>query len=350
MGYDTRYSYININDDNIDNIDSNALYGYGQLTSFIIKSNSLTIIDLGIFKGSVNLDSLSFTSSSLIKITNLENIKFPNLKYLSVSGNISKSIEIGNNVINAMRNLTYLELYSQLNPLKPNQLSALTNLKSFEMRTSNQTSITKAMFNGLTSLEMIRLSGNHIKTIDVHTFESMSKLFFLALNSNSITSFEYLQIPKSLVGLLLYENNMNYFALSRTMGVISYLRINDNRFRSFKSMDFTFLANLINIDLSNNPHAYPYEIAGHLKPLVNLTQALLSNLSISSIDADYFKYNRKLELIDLSRNNISRIDNSAFIGLDNLKTIDLSNNPFLPTANIQNLCPATAIQCQVVYY
>ena len=60
-------------------------------------------------------------------------------------------------------------------------------------------------------------------------------------------------------------------------------------------MDFTFLANLKVLYLGYNPHDYPYEIPGHLKPLVNLESVDLTNLSISSLDSNYFKNNTKLK-------------------------------------------------------
>ena len=118
----------------------------------------------------------------------------------------------------------------------------------------------------------------------------------------------------------------------------------------FKSMDFTFLSGLTNLDLSNNPHAYPYEIAGHMKPLVNLSLVGLANLSISSIDSSFFEKNTELSVISLEYNNISVIpfntfsnlkflhsfnltynqisflDNRTFVSLNNIGTIDFSLN------------------------
>ena len=188
---------------------------------------------------------------------------------------------------------------------------------------------------------------------------------------------------------------MNYFALSRTMGVLEILDISRNRFRSFKSMDFKFLANLKELYLSNNPHAYPYEIPGHLKPLANLQRVDLLNLSISSIDSNYFKNNTKLKtilldqnkissidyrafnhlkdleyinlsynnltqiapgtfanlpnlnVVDLKNNKITHLDSSVFAGSNNLGLISLMYNPNLTTTNIQSLCPPAASNCRV---
>lgn len=280
LGYNTQSMSIFITDNSIDSIDSNALNGFDKLTSFNINSEGVTSLDLEIFKGAVNINLIWLQLKSLNKLTNSRNVKLPSLRSLYLSTNL--------------------------------------------------TSLNKALFNAFPSLTFFSTGYfgyfSTLKTIDVHAFESLSNLTSLDLRYNLITAFEYLQIPKNLEAISLSWNSMNYFALSRTMGVLKSLDISNNRFRSFKSMDFTFLANLTYLDLSDNPHAYPNEISGHLKPLVNLNNVNLANLSISSIDSNFFKFNTKIMHVFLSRNKISRVENGSFIGLTDLITIALDSN------------------------
>ena len=127
-----------------------------------------------------------------------------------------------------------------------NQLGYNTQSTYININDNNIDKIVANSLNGYGNLRFLYI-GNGIKTIDVHAFEFLSNLSTLYLDKNLITGFEYLQIPKQLSSLILRQNNMNYFALSRTMGVLSTLDIGYNRFRSFKSMDFTFLANLTSL-------------------------------------------------------------------------------------------------------
>ena len=284
FGYNTQSTSIGINDNKIENIDPNAFIGYERLEYLTITSTNLLTIDLEVFKYiATSIKQLSLEVRSLNKFTNSKNVKLPYL--------------------------TSFSLYSNL------------------------TSLNKAMFNAFPALYWFEVADyanfnftGSIKTVDVHTFESLSNLSMLSLRSNSITSFEYLQIPRNLKQLFLAYNSMNYFALSRTMGVLDLLDISYNRFRSFKSMDFTFLANLTFLDLSNNPHAYPNEISGHMKPLVNVIHLYLENLSINTIDSNFFKTNTKLQHVYLSYNKISSLDYRAFKGLNDLFTILLYYN------------------------
>ena len=282
LGYNNQSWFININDNNIDSIDPNAFNGYDTLDSIRLDLNSLLTIDLEVFKYAANITGLFLHVPSLNKFTNSKNVKFPYI--------------------------TGLTLYTNL------------------------ISLNKAMFNAFPALRYFRTGeysigySSSLKTVDVHTFESLSNLTNLDLQLNSLTAFEYLQIPKNLKNLNLAGNKMNYFALSRTMGVLDYLDISANRFRSFKSMDFTFLANLTQLDLYSNPHAYPNEFSGHMKPLVKLERIDFRNLSINKIDSTFFKTNTKLKRIDLSYNKISSLDSGAFDGLNDLNTILLNAN------------------------
>ena len=279
--YDFQTSSYYIADNRIDSIDPNTFNGYVDLKSITISSTILLAIDMEVFTNLTNLNYLKLDTPSLNTLTNSKSVKLP----------------------------------------------SLTSLTLF----TNLTSLNKPMFNTFPALVWLYAANfndrlSRIKTIDVHTFESLSNLTEINLRQNLLTGFEYLQIPKNLKTLNLAGNKMNYFALSRTMGVLDFLDISKNLFRSFKSMDFTFLANLTKLDLSYNPHVYPNEISGHMKPLVKLQYVYFNNLSINTIDSNFFKTNTKLKDIYLYYNKISSLDSGAFKGLNDLDSVMLDGN------------------------
>ena len=329
LGYNNKTTDVNIGDFAITDIDPNAFKGYKNLTYFRVQPSGLAKIDLSVFNDSVNLQNILFINNpSLTQITNSKKVVFPSMQSLLLSGCPLNNLD--SNVINSLPNLGSLEINNynnlQLSPLKPNQLSPLKKLGILYISVINQTSLTKDHFTGLNSLGALLFTNSHIKTIEVHSLLAMPNLTYVDFSNNDITAFEYLQIPPKVNQLRLSGNKMNYFMLSRTMGFVELLLLDNNLFRSFKSMDFTFLSNLTYLDLSNNPHAYPNEIAGHMKPLVNLYYIGLSNLSILSIDSNFFKQNIKLNSIYLSKNKISNISYNAFINLKQLSSLDLSYN------------------------
>ena len=312
---------------NITDIDPEAFKGCTLLTKLYFNYNPLTKLDLEVFKYSSNLQLLKFMSSNkLTQFTNSKKITVPSLKSLIFYGTPLASLD--SNLIQGLPNVTQfiLNWNADLSPLKPNQLSTWKKLDFMDIRVKNQTSLTKDHFNGLNSLQTLKFWGSTIKTIEVHTLLALPNVTEIDFRGNELRSFEYLQIPEKLTTLSLSGNKINYFMLSRTMGYLRTLILDYNDFRSFKSMDFTFLANLTYLSLRNNPHAYPNEIAGHMKPLVNLNYISLSNLSINSIDSNFFKQNSKLYSIDLSMNKISVLPFNTFNQLKNLSNLIFSYN------------------------
>lgn len=329
LGYNNQSSDVNIGSFNITDIDPNVFKGYTNLTRFAIGPSRLSKIDLGMFKDSVKLQEIVLTTNpSLIELTNSKKIVFPFMRRLFIWG--CSLTNLDSNVISALPNLTNLETpfdnwYKPLR-LEPHQLSSLKKLSYLYIGMRNQSSLTKEHFSGLNSLTDILFLDSHIKTIEVHTLLALPNLVYADFSNNDITAFEYLQIPPKLIQLKLSGNKMNYFMLSRTMENIKFLYLDNNLFRSFKSMNFTFLVNVIVLDLSNNPHAYPNEIGGHMKPLVNLYGVWLNNLSISAIDSNFFKYNKMLASIFMNNNKISAISHDAFVNSKRLSDLDLSYN------------------------
>lgn len=327
FGYNNQSLQVYFFGPNITDIDPNAFNGFTKLTQLTIASTKLSKIDLEVFKDAVNLQVLDLTENSLLtQVNNSKRIIFPFMESFTIS--YSGLTVLESSVINAFPNLTTFNcLYAkQLSALKPNQLSPWKKLKGLYITTKNQISLTKEHFNGLNSVESLIFVESNIKTIEVHTLLALPNVTLVDFLDNELTSFEYLQIPEKLTYLSLRGNKINYFKLSRTMGFVRKLYLDFNRFRSFKSMDFSFLTNLTDLFLNHNPHAYPSEIPSHLKYLVNLNHVELMNLSISSIDSNYFKQNTKLEGIYLGYNNISVVPFNTFSYLKNLSTINLISN------------------------
>jgi hypothetical protein len=291
LGYNNQSESIYLVSSGISAIDPNTFKGYTQLKGVTFQGNALTSVDLELFNDSSNvLLGLYFTSNPLTQLTNSKKITFPLLKYLNLIY-CPTMTNLDSNVVNGTPSMESFEYFdynylSQSSPIKPYQLSPWKKLEWLRIEVKNQSSLTKEHLNGLNSLTFLQFTSN-IKTMEVHTLLAIPNVTNVDLSNNQMTSFEYLQIPSKLTILDLHGNRINYFKLSVTIGTVRYLYLNNNLFRSFKSMDFTFLANIWTLMLGNNPHAYPNEIASQLKPLVNIGVIGLNNLSISSIDSNF---------------------------------------------------------------
>lgn len=68
---------------------------------------------------------------------------------------------------------------------------------------------------------------------------------------------------------------------------------------------------------------------------------------IATIESGAFIGLTNLKFIDLAYNNLTQLDSSIFSGCLMLETIFLFNNPNLNRTNLQSLCPTAAIDCKV---
>ena len=223
LGYDNQSLNIYIFENNTTDIDPNAFKGYTQLNYVSLSSNSIKKIDLAVFKDSINLQELDFSFNPLTQFTNSKKIIFPFLRTFFLYDCALESLD--SNVVNALPNITYFDVQNdkQLNPLKPNQLSAWTKLQTLNIVTKNQTSLIKEHFNGLSSLNSLSFRNSNIKTVEIHSLLALPNVTFVDFSNNDIYAFEYLQIPTKLETLYLERNKMNYFMLS-TRKKDKYLR------------------------------------------------------------------------------------------------------------------------------
>ena len=329
FGYNNQSDKISLIGYFITDIDPNAFKGYTQLRMLSLVGLELSKIDLEIFNDSVNLGYLKLSENPLTQLTNSKKIQFPSLRCLFLDNCALNNLD--SNVINALPNLIVLSVKTyhscQLSPLAPNQLSPLKQLQFLFITTRNQRNLTKDHFNGLNSLFLISFERSNIEAIAKDTFSDMPNLTFLDLFNNSLTSLEFIKFPPKIIDLNLGGNRLSHFALSkRTLGAVKKLHLNDNQFIAFRSIDFNQLGNLTFLDLSNNPHACPYELPFQMKPLAKLETVLLVNISLKSIDSFLFKHNYKLTTINVNYNNICDVSYDSFSNLKNLTTLDLSSN------------------------
>jgi carboxypeptidase N regulatory subunit/peroxidase len=148
------------------------------------------------------------------------------------------------------------------------------------MANNQITSIENGVFQELTLLRFLNLSGNRIASIENRAFQGLSSLQVLGLHGNQITSLE----------------NEDFQGLSNLQG----LGLSSNQITSIENGDFQGLGNLQTLVLHGN--------------------------QITSIDDEDFQGLANLKSLNMSGNRITSLENGAFRGLSKLRTLDLSDN------------------------
>lgn len=203
-----------------------------------------------------------------------------------------------------------------------------------------------------TKLEDIDLSENDLQTLPASAFNNLTNLTQLKLRSNRLNAIGSYNLPK-LILLNLSNNEINQLNRSsfRRMPRIKYLDLSGNRITHLGNNCLGKLRDLVTLKLSHNRIAYINIVA--FVYLVKLEELHLDYNSLSdlTIPDKMFQYQLQLRLLNLSGNNLQHlrasllydvhesleylearsndmtlIEESAFINFSKLRGVDLTSN------------------------
>ncbi|CAK8686185.1 unnamed protein product [Clavelina lepadiformis] len=200
----------------------------------------------------------------------------------SISLSYNKLIEFHINDLEIFTNLTKLEVRAnQLQRIvaSPQDDFTIASVTSVHFTHNKLEAIPTMALKSFPNLQALTIYSNKIHTVTDDDFKFNSKLKYLYLGPNPITSFSggWLRKMNQLTGLSLRGSNLEKVPLP-----------------------ISNMSSLIYLDLSGN--------------------------HIDKIDAGAFKNCSKLKWIELSGNNMTALDRDAFRGVHQLKAMDFSDN------------------------
>jgi Leucine-rich repeat (LRR) protein len=218
-----------------------------------------------------------------------------------------------------MKKLT--NLWLRTNQIEIIEKNSFVGLESLEILKLNGNKLkTIQTFNSLMNVIELRLSNNRITHIEENSLKELSQLEKLDLSNNQITfihenTFENL---KDLMELLIDNNQikvLNREIFRDLIGLTSYLNLMSNKIETIESGTFRNLIGLKEISLSYN---HLNKIEKH--SFQNFTSLVLLDLSHNYLDQliDVFDVNVKIEILDLSFNFIKKFENIHSFRLQNL--------------------------------
>lgn len=240
----------------------------------------------------------------------LNNLKWPDYKFLGIYGNFRRSkwrrIEIFPEKMQAQ--MVKLSLAENLiKDITETELKGFNQLKMLNLTQNLIPSINRTTFQGLSTLVNLDLSRNYINKIEGFSFDMLSDLKYLNLSINSIS---YLEKEA-------FHGIYNLTVLDLSYNKLGKLPVEfKNQAKSLKSLY-----------IKNNALEWIPELPNSLK-FLDLSSNDITFLNLGQTD---------LECLDVSYNDLSEID-KAF-QFHNLKVLKASNNNItnLPHVNSKEL-------------
>ena len=225
--------------------------------------------------------------------------------------------------------LTYVNCTcKQIEFIDPTTFHGLLNLTELDLSFNLLRSILKNAFNSLSILKKLSLSNNQITSVDSHTFKSLVNLRALDLSRNHINSLDgsVLSPLKHLQTLNLDSNRLNMVDVDafHSLANLQILTLSFNKLHSIDNL-FQGLSNLQEIYMQSNVIAKVDPKTAFIG-LNNVYKLDLSNNQLSSLASDTFNPLRiPLGSLILNNNKLTVID-ALDLYCCNLESIDLCNN------------------------
>ncbi|XP_018409797.1 PREDICTED: toll-like receptor 5 [Nanorana parkeri] len=231
-------------------------------------------------------------------------------------------------------NVYHLDLsHSFVSQLNPGVFSAFSELLSLDLSFSKISSISKGSFAGLTGLVSLNMSSNILGDITVNSFESLwaSPLQTLDLSVNNIGAIQFRAMDglASLSTLNLRDNALQNIPQGK-LPALTLVLFKQNRISDIYGLT-AFCPNCTFLDLSSN-RLTDLKSLWHILELESLKTLLLSSNKLSCCSAASKSISKsKLHYLDLSDNDLGQIWNSGqcsdiFTNLELLEILSLSKN------------------------
>lgn len=351
----TELSYLNLGYNTIFEIPEYIFVGWGErLQTLLLRNNKITHLHYESFHGlseikeiSLSFNDISITNpyvfenvSSTLKILELSFAVFParsielidpldalipltQLMWLGLDNNNLKVLS--NTSFASMRELSYINLgFNQLISL-PRGLfltDVHRHLVEIDLSYNSLHTISTGDFNNLSDLQIINLQSNKIRVVEKHSFTSMEYLNSIDLSHNHLSniSVEAFAFLPRLRSLNLQHNSLCVFSLTSLHHVSNMsfpLKVNlsHNFIQSFDGNLSSYMY-ISKLDMSFNNIKDPISFANLGNTLRELS--LIGN-SIQSLGNHALGDLEFMEVLNLSRNNITSLRRRSFQGLNNLQ-------------------------------
>ena len=199
--------------------------------------------------------------------------------------------------------------------LKAGDFSGLTTLNQLFLSDNHLSTLDADIIANLTALEILQLSGNQLNTLDASIFSNLTELKALLLSGNHLGTLDA--------------------GIFSNLTVLKTLNLHNNRLDTLDAGIFANLTALEYLSLDNN-HLSTLD-AGIFSNLTALEHLSLYRNRLDTLDADIFSNLTALETLSLFNNRLSTLDAGIFSNLTALKRLNLRGNAVDPLPIILSL-------------
>lgn len=222
-----------------------------------------------------------------------------------------------------------------LQVIKSDTFKHLRHLEILQLSKNQIRQVEVGAFNGLPNLNTLELFDNHLTLVPSHAFEYLSKLRELWLRNNPIETlpgYAFHRVP-SLRRLDLGElKKLDFISDAAFVGLVNLRYLNLGMCGLKDIPKLTALVRLEELELSGNR----LEIIrpGSFQGLSLLRKLWLMHSQVSVIERNAFDDLKNLEELNLSHNSLHSLPHDLFTPLHRLERVHLNHNPWVCNCDV----------------
>ncbi|EDV52522.1 protein artichoke [Drosophila erecta] len=336
-----RLRYLDMSGNLLSELPYGALRGHGTLEQLHLNHNHLRLIERDALMAMPALRELRMRNNSLSSDLPLPFWNLPGLKGLDLAQN--QFARVDSQLLAGLPSLRRLDLSENgLIELAPNSFRHNPLLETLNISSNELTKVHSSTLIHLERLFEVDASYNQLKSVIGGLPRIVERI---SLKGNQITSLpaaasKDLQLP-NLRMLDLSQNRIEQLPRHGFQGALELrvLSLAQNELRQLEDTSFIGIQRLELLHLQENQLGEADERA--LLPLAELRNLNLQSNKLEAITDNFFSNNSRLEQLDLSRNLIRSISPTAFDTQRSLEYLDLSGNALLDISvglgNLNNL-------------
>ncbi|KAM9328421.1 leucine-rich repeat-containing G-protein coupled receptor 5-like [Pholidichthys leucotaenia] len=316
-------SYLDLSMNNLTVLSSGALSSLHFLEELRLAGNDLSTIPRGVFTGLYNLKVLMLQNNQLRSVPVEAFNNLHNLQSLRLDANHISSVPTG--CFSGLRSLRHLWLDdNSLTEVPVEALSELSALQAMTLALNHIHHIPDKAFSKLGRLVVLHLNNNRIVSMETNCFHGLHSLETLDLNYNSLVEFPTaIRSLSHLKELGFHSNNIQSIPEHAFIGnpALTTIFFYDNPIQSVGRSAFQNLPELRMLSLNGAADLTEFPDLSGTKSLESLT---ITGARITSLPSSVCEQLRKLQLLDLSYNQIQTLP--SFSGCESIQKIDLHHN------------------------
>ncbi|XP_022672827.1 slit homolog 3 protein-like isoform X2 [Varroa destructor] len=332
---------IRITHSRVPAIGENSFYPLRKLQILDLSHNNIsTLIDKD-FYGLQQLKVLNLSSNDISKCPSAPFRHLQSLTSLILSNN---RLQLAPRLFYQLKNLQRLDLSGNpLNSIDPDILKDLRPVTRLYLARCNLSSLHSLVYQQLPNLEHLDLRDNKLTYLAPHEFRHLSRLQFLHLDGNKLTTLKDLTFDgQALAYLGLSRNSISAVeACAFCNSSISELNLSRNRLESSARDDplRALSLSIEKLDLSYNPTLRGSMVAEFIRNLHRLNVLNLEGIGLYDLPATTFSSVTGLRQLYLNKNSFSEFRYSLFLELKKLEVLNISHNnlKFLRSSVIRSL-------------